>query len=35
MGEKREKQNWQKRILFLQEKTYEYGITSPVPREKF
>ena len=35
MEEKREKQNLQKRILFLHEKTYEYGICSPVPWEKF
>ena len=35
MEEKREKQNLQKRILFLHEKTYEYEISSPVPREKF
>ena len=35
MEEKREKQNWQKKIHFLHEKTYEYGISSPVPQEKF
>ena len=35
MEEKREKQNLQKRILFLHEKSYEYGISSLVPREKF
>ena len=35
MEEKREKQNLQKRILFLHEKTYEYGISSLVPQEKF
>ena len=33
MEEKREKQNLQKRILFLHEKTYEYGISSLLPRE--
>ena len=35
MEEKLEKQKWQKRILFHYEKTYEYEISSPVPREKF
>ena len=35
MGEKREKQNWQKRILFLMKKIYEYELSSPVPGIKF
>ena len=35
MGEKREKQNWQKRILFLMKKTYEYELSSFVPGLKF
>ena len=35
MEEKREKQNLQKRILFLHEKTYEYEISLPVPGLKF